>query len=46
MTHHKQTDRISIMLTQGFEAIVNGREVKNQLKRLERKLWPKKGTSR
>ena len=46
MTDRKQTDRIAIMLTGGFEAITKGREIKQQMRTIERKLWPKKGRYR
>jgi hypothetical protein len=42
MTDRKQTDRIAIMLTGGFEAITKGREIKQQMRTIGRKLWPKR----
>ena len=47
MTDHKQIDRIGILLDSGFNAIVQGRDVKERLKTLERKIkWQRAAISR
>lgn len=42
----KQIDRISILFDSGFTAIIQGRDILNSVKQLERKTWPKERTSR